>query len=105
MKIIQISEKSVRLTVENENNKICNKLKTIFFDSGCVPISQIDDYEEIPYEIWCNFLPDLVPKTKVQELEQQLSYLQKDRDYLEMILLNTDFRLTCMELKDQGLLD
>ena len=105
MKIIQISEKSVRLTVENENNKIANKLRTVFFDNGCVPLSQLDEYEEVPYEIWCNFLPDLVPKTKVEELEQQLSYLQEEKDYLETILLNTDFRLTCMELKDQGLLD
>ena len=105
MKIIQISEKSVRLTVENENNKIANKLRTVFFDNGCVPLSQLDEYEEVPYEIWCNFLPDLVPKTKVEELEQQLSCLQEEKDYLETILLNTDFRLTCMELKDQGLLD
>ena len=72
MKIIQISEKSVRLTVENENNKIANKLRTVFFDNGCVPLSQLDEYEEVPYEIWCNFLPDLVPKTKVEELYQQL---------------------------------
>ena len=105
MKIEKISEKSVKLTVENENNKIANKLRTVFFDDGCIPASQLDDYEEVPYEIWCNFIPDLVPKTKVEELEQQLSVLQKDRDYLEMILLNTDFRLTCMELRDQGLLD
>ena len=105
MKIIEISEKSVRLTVENENNKIANKLRTVFFDNGCVPLSQLDEYEEVPYEIWCNFLPDLVPKTKVEELEQQLSCLQEEKDYLETILLNTDFRLTCMELKDQGLLD
>ena len=105
MKIIQISEKSVRLTVENENNKIANKLRTVFFDNGCVPLSQLDEYEEVPYEIWCNFLPDLVPKTKVEELEQQLSCLQEEKDYLETILLNTDFRLTCMELKGQGLLD
>ena len=105
MKIIQISEKSVRLTVENENNKIANKLRTVFFDNGCVPLLQLDEYEEVPYEIWCNFLPDLVPKTKVEELEQQLSCLQEEKDYLETILLNTDFRLTCMELKDQGLLD
>ena len=105
MKIEKISEKSVKLTVENENNKIANKLRTVFFDDGCIPISQLDDYEEVPYEIWCNFLPDLVPKTKVQELEQRLSILQQEKDYLETILLNTDFRLTCMELKDKGLLD
>ena len=105
MKIEKISEKSVKLTVENENNKIANKLRTVFFDNGCIPVSQLDDYEEVPYEIWCNFIPDLVPKTKVQELEQQLNALQEDRDNLEKILLSTDFRLTCMELKEKGLLD
>ena len=105
MKIEKISEKSVKLTVENENNKIANKLRTVFFDNGCIPVSQLEDYEEVPYEIWCNFIPDLVPQTKVQELEQQLNALQEDRDNLEKILLSTDFRLTCMELKEKGLLD
>ena len=105
MKVEKISEKSVNLTVENENNKITNKLRTVFFDTGCVPINQIDDYEEVPYEIWCNFLPDLVPKTKVEELEQLINKLKEDRDNLEMVLLNTDYRLTCMELKDMGLIE
>lgn len=105
MKVEKISEKSVSLTVENENNKIANKLRTIFFDTGCVPINQVDDYEEVPYVIWCNFLPDLVPKTKVEELEQTINKLKEDRDNLEMVLLNTDYRLTCMELKDMGLIE
>ena len=50
MKIEKISEKSVKLTVENENNKIANKLRTVFFDDGCIPVSQLDDYEEVPYD-------------------------------------------------------
>ena len=55
MVIEYISETSVRLKVEDENNKITNKLRTIFFEDGCIPISQIDDFEEVPYAIWCNF--------------------------------------------------
>ena len=62
-------------------------------------------YIEVPYEVWGGFLDDEIPKNKVEELEQQLFCLQEEKDYLETILLNTDFRLTCMELKDQGLLD
>ena len=46
-----------------------------------------------------------VPKNEVEELQQQIAILQEDRSNLEFVLLDTNFRLTCMELKDQGLLD
>ena len=37
MVIEYISETSARLKVENENNKIANKLKTIFMGGGKTP--------------------------------------------------------------------
>ena len=98
MKIEKISEKSVKLTVENENNKIANKLRTVFFDDGCVPANQVDDYDEVPYEIWCNFLKDLVPQNKVEELEQEINNLKQINSNLGDILLDTDFRLMCLEM-------
>lgn len=104
MKVEKISEKSVKLTVEDENNKIANKLRTIFFDTGCVPLDKVDDYDEVPYEIWCNFLKDLVPQNKVEELEQEINNLKQINSNLEDVLLDTDYRLTCMELHDLGII-
>ena len=98
MKIEKISEKSVKLTVENENNKIANKLRTVFFDDGCVPANQVDDYDEVPYEIWCNFLKDLVPQNKVEKLESSIEMLKTTQIELGDILLDTDFRLMCLEM-------
>lgn len=94
MKIEKISEKSVKITVEDENNKIANKLRTIFFEDGCIPISQLEDYEEVPYEIWCNFLPDLVPKNEVDKLNSEISKLKitfdinntDTNEYIDIIL-------------------
>lgn len=94
MKIEKISEKSVKLTVENENNKIANKLRTVFFDTACIPATEIDDYEEVPYEIWCNFLPDLVPKNEVDKLNSEISKLKitfdtnntDTNEYIDIIL-------------------
>ena len=76
MLIEKISEKSVKLTAEYETDKITNKIRTIFFDTGCIPADQVDEYEEVPYEIWCNFLPDLVPKNEVDKLNSEISKIK-----------------------------
>ena len=108
MIVEKISEKSVRLKVENENNKIANKLKTIFFDEGCIPISELEDYEEVPYAIWCNYLPELVPPTEVEKLYKEISklkieaqtlkeetvVLKNENTLLTELLLENDYRLT-----------
>ena len=104
MQIIEKNGKPFKIIADKEMK--LTKNREFFVDVVYLGVNdKVENYEEVPYEIWCNFLPDLVPKTKVQELEQRLSTLQQEKDYLETILLNTDFRLTCMELKDQGLLD
>ncbi len=96
----------IRKLQAEKNYKITDDKYSFFSDFIILGIKDTPDkYIEVPYEIWGGFLSNSVPKTKVEELEQQLSCLQEEKDYLEMILLNTDFRLTCMELKDQGLLD
>ena len=40
-----------------------------------------------------------------EKLQQQIAILQEDRSNLEFALLDTDFRLTCMELKNEGILE
>ena len=108
MVIEYISETSVRLKVEDENNKITNKLRTIFFEDGCIPISQLENYEEIPYAIWCNYLPELVPPTEVDKLYKEISklkieaqtlkeeaiVLKNENTLLTELLLENDYRLT-----------
>ena len=94
----------IRIVSEGEN-KITNKKRDFYSDFVYLGKNDsVDNYEEVPYEIWGLFL-DEIPKNKVQEMEQRIKTLQEDRDNLECVLLNTDYRLTCMELKDQGLLD
>ena len=66
---------------------------------------KVENYEEVPYEIWGLLLDDEIPKNKVEELQQQIAILQEDRSNLEFALLDTDFRLTCMELKNEGILE
>lgn len=89
-----------------EGYKITDKNRTFFNDFIYVPDNyNPNDYEEVPYEIWGAFLEDEIPENKVREMEQQINILQEDKNNLEFILLDTDFRLTCMELKDEGILE
>ena len=89
-----------------EGNKITDKNRTFFNDFIYVPDNyNPDDYEEVPYEIWGGFLEEEVPQNRVEGLEQQIKNLQEDKENLEFVLLDTNFRLTCMELKDEGILE
>ena len=89
-----------------EGNKITDKNRSFFNDFIYVPDNyDPNDYEEVPYEIWGAFLEDEIPENKVKEMEQQIKILQEDRNNLEFVLLDTDFRLTCMELKNEGILE
>ena len=89
-----------------EGNKITDKNRTFFNDFIYVPDNyNPNDYEEVPYEIWGAFLEEEVPQNKVEGLEQQIKNLQEDKENLEFVLLDTNFRLTCMELKDEGILE
>ena len=95
----------IRLIAEGDN-KITNSKRDFYTDFVYLGKNDTtDNYEEVPYEIWGLFLDDEIPKNKVEELEKQLSSLQEDKENLEFVLLDTNFRLTCMELKDEGILE
>lgn len=103
--IIQNINGVVSLYAEG-SNKITNIERNFFTDIICLGKNDsIDNYEEVPYEIWGLFLEDEIPKNKVEELQHQIVELQEDKDNLEFVLLDTNFRLTCMELKDEGILE
>ena len=90
----------------DEGKKITNKDRSFFSDFIYLGKNDSpDNYEEVPYEVWGHFVEDEIPKNKVEELQQQINILQEDKENLEFVLLDTNFRLTCMELKDEGILE
>ena len=87
----------------DECKKITNKDRSFFSDFIYLGKNDSpDNYEEVGREIWKHFIEEENPD--VNELKEKIKDLQEDRDNLEMVLLDTDYRLTCMELGDQGIL-
>ena len=104
MQIIEKNGRPFKL-VADKNMKI-TKNRDIFMDAVYLGINEnMSDWEEVGYDIWKYFIKDEVPQNKVEELEKQISSLQEDKENLEFVLLDTNFRLTCMELKDEGILE
>ena len=86
-----------------ENNKLTNLEMTFFSDFIYLGKNDSpDNYVEVGREIWKHFIEEENPD--VNELKEQIKDLQEDRNNLEMVLLDTNYRLTCMELGDQGIL-
>ena len=104
MQIIEKNGKPFKIIADKEMK--LTKNREFFVDIVYLGINdKVENYEEVPYEIWGLLLEDEIPKNKVEELQQQIAILQEDRSNLEFALLNTDFRLTCMELKNEGILE
>ena len=104
MIIIEREDKPFKL-IADEGKKL-TKNRDFFVDVIYLSINdKVENYEEVDYEIWKYFIPDEAPKNKVEELQKQISNLQEDKENIEFVLLDTNFRLTCMELKDEGILE
>ena len=87
----------------DEGKKITNKDRSFFSDFIYLGKNDsADNYEEVGREIWKHFIEEENPDVK--ELKEQIKDLREDRDNLEMVLLDTNFKLTCMELGDMGIL-
>ena len=100
--IIEDKNGLVRLLADG-NKKITNKDRSFFSDFIYLGKNDsADNYEEVGREIWKHFIEEENPE--VNELKEQIKDLREDRDNLEMVLLDTNFRLTCMELGDMGIL-
>ena len=100
--IIDDSKGFIKLLAD-EGKKITNTERTFFAEFIYLGKNDSpDNYEEVGREIWKHFIEEENPD--VNELKAKIKDLQEDRDNLEMILLDTDFRLTCMELGDMGIL-
>ena len=94
---------SIKVLIADEGKKITNSEKSFFSDFIYLGKNDYpDNYEEVGREIWKHFVKEENPDVK--ELKEQIKDLQEDRDNLEMVLLDTNFKLTCMELGDMGIL-
>ena len=100
--IIDNSNGLIRMLAD-EGKKITYKDRTFFSDFIYLGKNDSpDNYEEVGREIWKHFIEEENPDVK--ELKEQIKDLREDRDNLEMVLLDTNFKLTCMELGDMGIL-
>ena len=96
------NEKIIKILAE-EGKKITNKDRSFFSDFIYLGKNDsVGNYEEVGREIWKHFIEEGNPDVK--ELKEQIKDLREDRDNLEMVLLDTNFKLTCMELGDMGIL-
>ena len=92
-----------RKLIADEGMKLTNSDRSFFSDFIYLGKNDSpDNYEEVGRAIWKHFVEEENPD--VNELKEKIKDLQEDRDNLEMVLLDTDYRLTCMELGDQGIL-
>ena len=87
----------------DEGKKITNSERSFFADFIYLGKNDSpDNYEEVGREIWKHFVQEENPDVK--ELKEQIKDIREDRDNIEMVLLDTNFKLTCMELGDMGIL-
>ena len=98
-----INKNNLTKILADEGKKITNKDRSFFADFIYLGKNDsVDNYEEVGREIWKHFIEEENPDVK--ELKEQIKDLREDRDNLEMVLLDTNFKLTCMELGDMGIL-
>ena len=99
----------IRIISEGEN-KITNKKREFYSDFVYLGKNDsIDNYEEVPYEVWGHFVEDEIPKNKVEELTAKIKTLEEEKKELEDkllsverehgdYLLDNDLRITMLEL-------
>lgn len=92
------------------NNKITDKNRNFY--TNFIYLSKndkVDNYEEVPYEVWGHFVEDEIPKNKVEELTNKIKELEEEKAELEDklltverehgdYLLDNDLRITMLEL-------
>ena len=67
-----------------EGNKITDKNRSFFNDFIYVPKNyNINDYEEVGYDIWGLFVDNEIPSNNVEELSNKINILKKENQKLE----------------------
>ena len=94
--IIEDKNGLVRLLAD-ENKKITNKDRSFFSDFIYLGKNDsTDNYEEVGREIWKHFIED--KPTDFDILQEKISDNNSMITNLEELLLDTDFRLMCLEM-------
>ena len=94
--IIEDKNGLVRLLAD-ENKKITNKDRSFFSDFIYLGKNDSpDNYEEVGREIWKHFIED--KSTDFDMLQEKISDNNSMITNLEELLLDTDFRLMCLEM-------
>ena len=94
--IIEDKNGLVRLLAD-ENKKITNKDRSFFSDFIYLGKNDSpDNYEEVGREIWKHFIED--KPTDFDILSEKISDNNSMIANLEELLLDTDFRLMCLEM-------
>ena len=79
------------------NNKITNVERSFFTDMIYLGKNDsVENYQEVPREIWKHFIED--KPTDFDILQEKISDNNSMITNLEELLLDTDFRLMCLEM-------
>ena len=82
------------------NNKITNAERTIFVDMIYLgKIDSVENYQEVPRDIWKHFIED--KSTDFDILSEKISDNNSMITNIEELLLDTDFRLMCLEIEKE----
>lgn len=98
MKVIN-SDKFIKI-VADEGKKITNANRDFFSDYVYLSKNDsLDNYEEVGREIWKHFIED--ESTDFDILSEKISDNNLMIANLEELLLDTDFRLMCLEIEKE----
>ena len=88
---------TIKVLIADEGKKITNGNKTFFSDFIYLGKNDLpDNYEEVGREIWKHFIED--KPTDFDILQEKISDNNSMITNLEELLLDTDFRLMCLEM-------
>jgi hypothetical protein len=84
------------------DNKITNKNRSLFVNVIYLGKGDSEDnYEEVPYDIWRNYLTDITPSNeaekineKIETLKEETIRLKNENALLIELLLENDYRLS-----------
>ena len=91
---------TIKVLIADEGKKITNGNKTFFSDF--IYLGKNDspnNYEEVGREIWKHFIEDKT--TDFDILQEKISDNNSMITNLEELLLDTDFRLMCLEIEKE----
>ena len=98
MKVVN-SDKFIKI-VADEGKKITNTNRDFFSDYVYLSKNDsADNYEEVGREIWKHFIED--KSTDFDILQEKISDNNSMIVNLEELLLDTDFRLMCLEIEKE----